>query len=172
MYVRMMISGSVGIYQHETEWHPSKVGCELSCEVKIDGKPHYSLHYIPFVENRKQTYRYELRELDGEVLQTWKPKKGWLRTRLDLSLSRHALVYNSRWPNRRSFRSATEKFLPYFTIHENSKTAEIDGMEFEQIDYETEIHFTCPENRVPQAIMVANLIFNSPVQVEKSPSQE
>lgn len=167
-----MITGTVGLYQRETEWLPNKMGSELSCEVEVGGQLRHTLHFIPYVEKRKKTYRYELRELNGEVLHTWKPNKGWLRTKLDLSQRRHALVYTSRWPNRRSFRSATEKFLPYFTIQEGKKTAEIDGIELEQIDYEAAIHFSCPEDRIPQAIMIANLIFNVPQQTEKSPEQQ
>lgn len=158
-----MIKGTVALYDRETEWHPRGTHFKMSCFVSIEEKPSYKLLYVPHWKSR--AVNYELHDLDGNLLQEWHQKPKWLGAKMDFSIQpEYPLEYVLGWSGACSFVTPAQKFRPYFTILNQSKYVEIDGMLFEHHDFHSEMNFQCPAERVPQAILIANLLFNVPNQ--------
>lgn len=164
-----MITGTVALYDRATEWHPLHTGLKMSSVVSIGGKEKYKLFYS--LQWKPRTISYQLKALDGTLIAEWRQQRRWLGAKMDLSIQpTYPLEYVVGWSGRCTFVTPTQKFRPYFTILDKSKYAEIDGMLFEHHDFHSEMNFQCPADRVPQAIMIANLLFNVPNQSNQDSS--
>ena len=158
-----MIKGTIALYERATEWHPTNTGFSMTSLVTIGGKETYRLLYTP--QWRTKSVKYQLNDMSGKLVNEWSQKQRWLGARMDLSINPdYPLEYIIGWTGGCSFVTPTKKFRPYFTILDRSKTAEIDGISFEHHDFESEMNFECAPDSIPQAIMIANLLFNIPVK--------
>ncbi len=152
--------------QLESSFLPSVGKGGRVSEVKVGDKLVYTIRYT-YVFMR-YTLCCEVYDTRGKLVEERYTNIRKLRTWLDLSIPSYPLEYLIGFFRGRSFVTPEGKIPTYFKIKEGYRLYEMDNMEFMHVDFHSEIEFSCPEDRLIQAILIACVLFNPPLQDRRS----
>lgn len=132
--------------------------------VCISGEERYRLIHLYHIDSFKAYPSYILCDLEGNELRRWSFRMGMFSKRMDVGEGADfPMLFVEGAFGWRYFKTPKGKIPPYFETREKSRSIEVDGMRFEHRDYQNKISFRCPPERLQQAIIVANLLFNPPL---------
>ena len=160
-----LVSGSVSLQQHNRDQGFSRNA--TSAIVHLDGIETFVLRFRWQISLLEKYGGYQLTKLDGQVIQSWAFDFSFAKTTLDLSIGpEFPLWYQKTLFGKNSFITASGKKPTYMDLTSHSRSYELDGMKFRHRDFQSEISFQCPEERLTQGILVANLLFTPPYSTE------
>ncbi|MGJ8654910.1 MAG: hypothetical protein ACSHX6_00560 [Akkermansiaceae bacterium] len=140
--------------QTEPTWK-NFLGRRKYANVVIDGSPKYRLIHQPHLLSLSA--EYILYGPDSQILRTW-------------SSSPYLITINES--PKLQYQIAQDSSLAHFITEDNTTTPAIltssassrslkfQDMEFKHKDYDSHIHFRCPDHKAHQAILIANLLFS------------
>lgn len=128
--------------------------------IKIDNKEIYQLKHQSniFGGNAK----YTLFDKNKLIVKQWRFKSTFKETSLIISLSpKLSYIYNSSSGYGR-FITHSEEIQASLKLVSNTRKLELEGMEFKHKDFESVIHFRCPDEMLHTAIIIADLLLTPP----------
>ncbi len=106
---------------------------------------------------------YGLSDLNGQLIQSWKFHFSLTKSTLDLSSRPNfPLWFQKSYFGKQSFITGSESKRTFMDLMGGSRHFQLEDMKFKHYDYQSEIYFSCPEERLFQAILVANILFSPP----------
>ena len=153
----MKIRGSVSLAAREWNW---KNPFKPTYRVKVNLKDEPAFIIRRTVQPMRLTAQYDLLNLKKSIVQSWMFKFGGNNPSLDLTIQDYPLRYKMDPMGTPTFVTMDGEFPAFFEQSSRSRAFVLDDMHFKHIDFQSEMHFVCPEERLHQAIMIANFLFN------------
>jgi hypothetical protein len=156
---------SVGLQRNESKWAFLGIDLKYSAEV-MRGEQRFTIHWSQAIFGRNIHYTL----LDSKrIHQQCDLIDSGSICRMDLSFGEEQFLrYEVDFFGRAVFKTRDAVISTIIEVPGNRRSFTIDGMRFEHYDYQSSMRFECSPNRFNQAAMVANLLFNPPLQNQNS----
>lgn len=151
--------GTLSLKESEPGWK-NRLRNRTFVRVVIDGKEAYHLRYECNLLGRDAIY--SLCDKDGVVIKTWSFKVTTREISLVISESPPLkYIYDFKTvPSR--FITSSGEIQASLIPSSSSRHLNMEDMEFRHKDYESVIHFRCPDEKLHTAIIVADLLLTPP----------
>ena len=131
-------------------------------EIELDNSTKLRLLHTSGILGTDETYT--LLDHEENTLSQWFFNSNTRETSLNIT-EHPSLIYSIK----------PIKFIPHFITPDNkipaslqlsgsSRTFKLDDIEFKHKDYQSHIHFRCPDNKLRTAIIIAQLLFTPPIR--------
>ncbi|MGJ8725638.1 MAG: hypothetical protein ACSHYB_13850 [Roseibacillus sp.] len=151
--------GSVGLRKNDSIWALLGIARKYRAEVVSDDG-WFAIRWSQKFANLSN--HYELWGGDG-ILQRCALLFDGSMYRMDLSLQGDRLLeYQVDTSGNALFRTPDVEISTAIKVSGNKRSYSIDEMRFDHADYQSCMRFECKQERLHQAVLVANLLFNPP----------
>lgn len=150
--------GTLSLRQLETGWRYWIFPTNFST-VLIEGNEQYRLKHKTSFLNRNE--KFILYNNQGQILKEWLVKFTFTGITIQISESL-SFIYRYN-PFNGQFITPSGEVRAAMISASSSRSLELNGMAFKHKDFESVIHFRCPEESLYDAILIANLLFSYPL---------
>ena len=151
--------GTLSLKESEAGWR-NLLRTRTFVRVNIDGKEEYRLKYECNLFGRDA--KYVLCDKNDYIIKVWSFKITMQKVSLPISESpmiKYIYDYKTILGRFTTLSGDTPASL---IANSSSRHLELDGMEFRHKDFESVIHFRCPDEKLHTAIVIADLLFTPP----------
>jgi len=159
-----MIRGTLSLASSEFSWKNILSDQTSVSKATTSSGNTFELHITTHLFDNRN--KYKLFGADGKTLASSELDMAGMTCRMDISLPDFPLLYEISYFDKRSFVTQAERIPSYYTVTGERKSFTLHEMYFEHRDFESEIRFEAPKDRVPQAILIASLLFEPPMTKE------
>jgi hypothetical protein len=152
---------SIGLQRNVSKWAFLGLGLKYSADVMREDE-RFTINWSQAIFG--QNIHYTL--LDSKrIHQEFDLIAAGSICRMNLSFGEEQfLLYEVDFFGRAVFKTRNAVISTIIEVPGNKRSFTIDGMRFDHYDYQSRMRFECSPSRFNQAAMVANLLFNPPLQ--------